>query len=152
MEDIKLLQFVGDYEPVTRPLTNQHQRKILILGQEYSQSWYDWYIMDAIKLASLWKSHQITFDRIMHLRYWVRENVQHSHNYSYLRCKTVKSCKEWLAKVINSEYKFSDDDDEYVEMEKRDLKENIEIFSRKNDIKNQSVDIDFVADIELSDD
>jgi len=147
---IKLLEFIGDYEPETRPLTNQHHRKILILGEEYTQWWYDWYIMDAIKLASFWKSHQITSKRIFHLREWIRENYQHGHNYSYLHCKSVKSCKEWLAKVINSEYKFCDDD-EYRKMEKEALKDNIETFSRQNDIPNQIVEIGFVADIELSD-
>ena len=148
---IKLVEFKNGYEPTTRPLTNQHQRKIMILGEEYSQCYYDWYIMDAIKLASFWKQKQITLKRIFHLREWIRENYQHGHNYSYSHCRSMKSCKEWLAKVINSEYKFCDDE-EYRKMEKENLKDNIEIFSQKNDIENQIIEIGFVKDLELSDD
>lgn len=136
----KLFEIVTEFTPESRPLTNQHQRKILIVGEEYSQNHYDWYIEDAIRLVSFWKPKQITVSRIFHLREWIRENYQHGHNYSYSHCKNMKVCKEWLAKVINSEYKYCEEDD-LIEQEAELLKDNIETFSRKNDIKDQIIEI-----------
>lgn len=43
-------------------------KQLRICNQEFKVFDYDWYIEDAINLAKHWKRHQVTYQRIAHLR------------------------------------------------------------------------------------
>lgn len=83
-------------------------RHMKICGQDYTAYSYDWYIDDAIELAARWKPNQITYQRILHMRNWIRENYQHDHNISYQRIRTLAGCQKWVEVVIHAEYRYAD--------------------------------------------
>ncbi len=60
--------------------TDDPEKTIQILeidGQEYRRLWYDWYIDKALFLApASWN-----YDDIISLRFAIRENYQHLHNF-----------------------------------------------------------------------
>lgn len=103
-------------------------RILTICGKEYKSYAYDSYIDDAIELASHWKEHQITFDRIIHLRTWIRENQQHGYDIPYKHLRNMRACRYFVEMVIHSE--FSSLGDTFKESYQYCLKENIQIFSK----------------------
>ncbi|MEC5145805.1 hypothetical protein [Chitinophaga sp. 212800010-3] len=98
-----------------------------ICGQDYTAHSYDWYIDDAISLAARWKPGQITYQRILHLRNWIRENYQHDHNVSYQRLHSLQGCRKWVEVVIHAEYRHAPD--EFKTDYQQRLSENKVIFS-----------------------
>ena len=102
-----------------------------ILGKDYHSWDYDVYIYDAIDLAGKWLPHQITFDRIIHLRNWLRENIQHGHDRCFRHLSSMRSVKLWLAKLIQAEYGY---DEYWNEQKKIVLKESSELFKKSNDV------------------
>ena len=105
----------------------QNGRKLLICGQEYEAWNYDTYIYDAISIARKWEPEQITYDRIVHLRYWLRENIQHGHDLNYHGLRSMAGAKSFVDKVIALEYRGSEWDDQ----RRVALKNNQEIFANK---------------------
>lgn len=104
-------------------------RLLVICGQEYKAWYYDTYIFDAIDLASKWKPHQVTYRRISYLRDWIRENIQHAHNFPTDNLKSMRSVKLWIDDLIRREYGW---DDCWKEEEKYALKVNAEVFKSNN--------------------
>lgn len=100
-----------------------------ILGKEFKALSYDWYIYDAIALVEKWDPEQITYDRIMHLRTWIRENYQHGHNFNYSHVRSMGGAKKFIDEVIRSEYRAYDEEDMWKEQREFSLKHNKEIFS-----------------------
>lgn len=73
---------------------------LVICGEEYEWWDYDEYIWDAIHLAEKWQENEITYKRIVWLRSWLRENIQHNHNIPFSNIRSMKGCKAWIDKVI----------------------------------------------------
>ncbi|RBL90452.1 hypothetical protein [Chitinophaga flava] len=103
-------------------------RKLKICGQDFTAYSYDWYIDDAITLASRWPSHQVTYRRILHLRTWIRENYQHGHDIPYKYLRSLQGCRCWVESVIHAEYKGADE--MFQESYKEQLAGNKTIFSK----------------------
>ena len=104
-----------------------------ILGKDYHAWGYDVYIYDAIDLAEKWLPHQITFDRIIHLRNWLRENVQHGHDRCFKHLSSMHSVKLWLVELLEAEY---GQDEYWAEQKQFALKENWKLFKKVNDDRN----------------
>lgn len=102
-------------------------RMLEICGKQFLSYSYDWYIDDAIALAAKWRSVEVTYKRIVHLRYWIRENYQHDHNISYKGIRSVKGCYRWIEKVIHAEFKNADEI--FKEVYVKELQQNKSIFS-----------------------
>lgn len=109
---------------------------ISICGKEYAAWDYDVYIYDAIQLGAKWLPHQITYERIVYLRYWLRENVQHGHDRCFDHLKSMHSVKQWLAGLIAAEYR---DEEYWKEQKEYALKQNEEIFIKSNDVQTQNI-------------
>lgn len=107
-----------------------------ISGMEYHAWDYDVYIYDAIQLAEKWQPHQITFDRIIHLRNWFRENVQHGHDRCIEHLSSMQSVKSWIDELIKAEY---GDDDYWNKQKQFSLQANAAVFKKSNDASNASV-------------
>jgi hypothetical protein len=75
-----------------------------ICGTEYIAHQDDWYIYDALQLAESWSEHA-TYERIIFLRTWIRENYQHGHDIPLGRIRSLSGCLKWLEKVIKAEYR-----------------------------------------------
>lgn len=103
-------------------------RLLFICGQEYKAYPYDTHIDDAIELASYWKNHQVTYDRIIHLRTWIRENQQHGYDIPYKHLRNMRACRYFVEMVIHSE--FLSLVDTFEESYQYCLQENIQIFSK----------------------
>ncbi|WPV66380.1 hypothetical protein [Chitinophaga sp. LS1] len=101
-------------------------RTLEICGQSYLAHTADPYIDDAISLAALWHSHQITYPRIIHLRNWIRENDQHGHSIPFKHIKDIMGCKYFVDSVIEAE--FSNIGPHYQENFYASLRENERIF------------------------
>lgn len=102
-------------------------RMLVIIGKEYHAWHYDTYIFEAIDLVKNWRPKQITYDRIIHLRTWIRENSQHSHNLYFRHLRSMRSVKLWLDELIEREF---GSDEYWVEQKKFELEKNKEIFSK----------------------
>ncbi|PSL44971.1 hypothetical protein CLV51_105346 [Chitinophaga niastensis] len=100
-----------------------------ICDQEFKVFDYDWYIEDAINLAKYWKAHQVTYQRIVCLRTWIRENYQHGHDIPYKHMRSLQACRHWVESVIHAEYECADE--MFQESYKRKLVENKAIFSKR---------------------
>lgn len=82
-------------------------RRILeICGQLYTAHGYDHFIDTAIKLAAQWQRQQVTYERVAHLKNWIRENEE----YQVPMCgvSSVKGCKDFVDRVIAADYVGSD--------------------------------------------
>jgi hypothetical protein len=80
-------------------------RLLVICGTEY-QAWsYDTYIYEACEIAKHWPAEHRTYERIVHLRYWIRENIQHGHDYSTSNIRSMAAAKKFIDRVIESEYR-----------------------------------------------
>jgi hypothetical protein len=97
---------------------------------EYHAWGYDIYIYDAIRLAKKWLPTQITFDRIIYLRNWLRENLQHSHNRCFEHLSSMLSVKGWIDELIEAEYGY---DEYWSEQKEFALKGNAALFKKTND-------------------
>lgn len=75
-----------------------------ICGQDYECWFYDRYIYEAIALAKKWKPEHVTYGRIVHLRYWLREDVQHCHNLGFKGIRTIEGVKRRIDELIQREY------------------------------------------------
>ena len=106
-------------------------RMLIIFGKEYHAWYYDTYILDAIHLVNKWQTNQITYDRIIHLRHWIRENSQHGHEMCFKHFRSMKSVKLWLDELINREYQ----DEYWKEKKEFSLKNNAQIFSISENFK-----------------
>ncbi|WP_188316128.1 hypothetical protein [Chitinophaga agrisoli] len=100
---------------------------LIICGKKYVVYPFDTHIDEAINLASRWRPHQVTYDRIVHLRSWIRENHQHGHNLPYKDLESMKSCRHFVERVIHRE--FAPAKHLFVEGYRYCLKENTRIFS-----------------------
>ena len=103
-------------------------RLLKICDHEFKAFDYDWYIDDAIMLVKHWKPHQITYQRILHLRTWIRENYQHGHEIPYKHIRSMQGCRHWLESVIHAEYNGADE--VFIDSYKQRLAENKTIFSK----------------------
>lgn len=101
-----------------------------ISGMDYHAWDYDVYIYDAIHLAEKWLPIQITFDRIIHLRNWLRENLQHGHNRCFEHLSSTRSVKNWIDELIEAEYGY---DGYWREQKGFALKGNSALFKKSND-------------------
>jgi hypothetical protein len=117
----KLAPFAFEIEPIESG--HLKGKKLLICDQEYAAWDYDTYIYDAIELVERWKADQVTFERIVHVRYWLRENIQHGHNLEYGHLQTLASVKTFIDQLIHQEYR-DPDDKELKEIRDNDLKQN----------------------------
>jgi len=99
-----------------------------ICGQEFKVFDYDWYIEDAIKLGAYRKTHQVTYQRIVHLRTWIRENYQHGHDIPYKHIRNLQGCRHWVESVIHAEYDGANE--VFKESYKQRLAENKAFFSK----------------------
>jgi hypothetical protein len=104
-----------------------------ISGMEYHAWDYDVYIYDAIRLAQKWLPNQITFDRIIHLRNWLRENLQHGHNKCFEHLSSMRSVKNWIDELIGVEYGY---DEYWSEQKQFSLKGNSALFKKSKDAQN----------------
>ncbi|WP_343693999.1 hypothetical protein [Chitinophaga sp.] len=78
-------------------------RRILdICGQLYTANGYDHFIDTAIELARQWQRHQVTYERVVHLRNWLRENE--TYQVPLIGVKSVLGCKEFVDRVIAADY------------------------------------------------
>jgi hypothetical protein len=102
-------------------------RTLEICGEPYIEHPSDSFIDDAITLAARWHQHQITHDRIVHLRNWLRENDHHRHKIPYKHIKDLMGCKYFIDSVIEAE--FSKIGPHYQENLYASLRENERIFS-----------------------
>src|SRR5436190_20554082 len=100
----------------------EHGRILTICGEQYKAWYYDTYIYDAIKLAARWPAAQVNYRRITHLRCWLRENIQHSHNLAFDRIRTMMGCKKFIDKLIRSEYAPVINEDDFKEQMEFQLK------------------------------
>jgi hypothetical protein len=107
---------------------NNGGRALIICGREYMAHALDTHIDDAIELASRWQQHQVTYERIVHLRTWIRENHQPGHDLPYKHLRNMKSCKHFVEMVIHSEFTLSGS--LFTQGYKSCLKENNRIFSK----------------------
>lgn len=98
-----------------------------ISGMEYHAWDYDVYIYDAIHLAEKWLPHQITFDRIIYLRNWLRENIQHGHDRCFEHLSSLQSVKGWIDELIEAEYGY---DEYWSEQKEFALKGNAALFKK----------------------
>lgn len=104
-------------------------RLLEICGNLYEAWNYDTYIYYAIIIASRWKKHQVTYDRILHMRCWLRENIQHGHGLDFSKIRSVTGLKNRLDELMRREYL----DEYWKEQLEFSLKNNEEIFSPQND-------------------
>lgn len=100
-----------------------------ICGKLFTVHFYDWYIDDAIMLAERWPVSEVTYERVLHLRNWIRENYQHDHNVPYKNIKSVRGCCRWVERVIHAEFRYADE--VFKGIYKQGLEENKSIFSDK---------------------
>lgn len=100
-----------------------------ICGTTYERWDYDDYIEDAIELANKWKTEEITYARIVYLRSWLRENEQHGHNLKFFTIRTMKGCKNFIDKLIETEYQYTEDDQERKDQIKTAKTQNEKMFS-----------------------
>ncbi len=101
--------------------------RLLICGEEYKAWLYDTYIFDAIEIAKNWRPNQRTYDRIVHLRYWLRENIQHGHGLEIEDLRSMRDVKNFIDRLIDREYEHAEDCDEIKE---HDIKTNAAMFGR----------------------
>jgi len=74
--------------------------------EPYKRWDYDQYIDDAIDLASKWHPSEITYERILHLRSWLRENEQHNHQIHFNNVRTLEGCRKLIYRIIDAEYRY----------------------------------------------
>ena len=97
---------------------------LVILGKEYEAWSYDTYIFDALHIAGYWPIEDITYDRIVWLRTWLRENEQHGHDIP-VNVRSISGAKKLIDDLINREYR-----DPMWEAEKKSqLERNAKIFT-----------------------
>jgi hypothetical protein len=100
-------------------------RMLVICGKEYEAWNYDTYIYDALEIAGYWDEKDRTYERITHLRYWLRENIQHGHDIPGMP-RSLKGAKLLIDKLIRAEYP----DDEYWKEERKfQLEQNAKLMS-----------------------
>lgn len=102
-------------------------RLLKICDHDFKAHSYDWYIDDTIKLTEYWKPLQITYQSILHLRTWIRENYQHGHEILYKRIRSMQGCGRWEERIIRAEYASTRE--EYIESRDSSLKINRNVFS-----------------------
>lgn len=109
----KLAEFAWEIEPITSDVSGHTMTgtKLKICDHEYNAWGYDTYIYDAIELVSRWKQDQVTYERVIHVRYWLRENIQHGHNIEFSHLKTLNAVKQFIDQVIREEYPKEGDAD-----------------------------------------
>lgn len=83
-----------------------------IYGTEYVAWNYDTYIFDACDIAEGWPADEVTYDRIIHLRFWLRENTGHGHDLKIDGLTTAKKAQDFIHSLIDLEYAFSFNDPE----------------------------------------
>lgn len=98
-----------------------------ICGRQYTIYPNDHFIYEAIELSQHWPKHQVTFQRVVHLRNWLRENQQHGHHIPFLHIKDMLGCKYFIDSVIQAEY--ANIGEHYLEAFRACLAENEKIFS-----------------------
>lgn len=98
-------------------------RMLMICGQKYEAWSYDTYIYDALNISGYWNPEERTYKRIMHLRNWLRENVQHGHDLP-INVRSLHGAKKLIDKIIGWEYP---DDDYWQEQRKFQLEQNAKI-------------------------
>lgn len=81
---------------------------LIICDREFIAWNYDTYIYEAISIAKTWKPEEVTFKRILHMRTWIRENIQHGHNLPTFHLKTMEDAKQFIDELIKLEYQFDD--------------------------------------------
>lgn len=116
---------LSSFAEILKPIQSDHLKGdlLMICGHEY-QAWdYDTYIYDAIELASRWHKEEVTYDRIIHLRYWLRENIQHGHDLDITELTARSEVKEFIDQLIAEEYPG----DEFKEDREFALKNNQEV-------------------------
>jgi hypothetical protein len=100
-------------------------RKLIICQREYIAMADNHFIEDAIDIAAYWPAEEISFKRIVHLQYWLTINELNDLKLPYKHLRDLKSCKEFVERVINS---FQDIKLNNPEIYEYNIKHNIEIF------------------------
>ncbi len=106
-------------------------RMLMIFDKQYHAWYYDTYIFDAIDLIKKWKPHQITYDRIIHLREWIRENAAHGHEMYFKHLKSMRAVKLWIDELIKKEYQ----DEYWKEQKELSLINNANLLSISENLK-----------------
>lgn len=124
------LSTMDAYPPFVTEATSDKRgtRMLIICGKEYKAYPYDSYVDEAIELASYWRDHQVTYERIVHLRTWIRENQQHGYDIPYMHPRNMRVCRYFVEMVIHSE--FLSLGDTFKEAYESCLQENLQIFSK----------------------
>lgn len=123
MQDPESFAFVKD-----RFIKEQHLSGMLLVicGTEYKAWAYDSYILDAIEIAAYWNDNDRTYDRIVHLRYWLRENIQHGHDLP-INVRSLSGAHKLVDQIIQAEFAGSSTP-EFIEMRDFYLAQNLEAF------------------------
>lgn len=79
----------------------------IICDQEYKYHHSDSWIKIAIEFAECWAPSEVNYERIVWLRYWLRENDQHGHDLGTSHLTSLKACKEWIDAVIRKEFTWN---------------------------------------------
>jgi hypothetical protein len=90
--------------------TSQHHpecRTLYICDRLYLAHPTDTQIDNAIQLAASWLPTQITYERIIHLRNWLQENVQRKHNIPFKQLRCMASCQYFIDCIIHLNYATS---------------------------------------------
>lgn len=69
---------------------------LMICGVSYKAMRYDTYIYDALNIAGYWNPDERTYKRILHLRNWLRENIQHGHDLP-INVRSLHGAKKLIA-------------------------------------------------------
>lgn len=100
------------------------RRLLEICGQLYTTNGNDHFIETAIELACQWQVHQVTYERVVHLSDWLRENER--CQVPLVGVKSVLGCKEFVDRVIAADYVESGACNREFLM--KDLRENERLF------------------------
>ena len=103
------------------------QKILLICGQEYRQHPTDGYMDDALRLVQQWDDDQVTFERVVHLRNYLRENYGHGHEINFQNLLSLADCKSWIDEVIKAEYRLVLHEEWAKDQQKADLETNARI-------------------------
>jgi hypothetical protein len=123
-QKIKDIDRYPDFVSVKEVDTCSDRRLLEICGQVYTAHRYDHFIDTAIELAAQWQRQQVTYERVMHLRNWIRENEE--YQVPVIGVKSMLGCKEFVDRVIAADYVESGGREREYFI--RDLRENERMF------------------------
>ena len=105
---------------------------INILGEEYKVFNYDTFIFDALTIVNRWTFNEgklnpkVTMSFIINLRYWIKENINHSHYIPYKNIRSYSGVKKFINSVVEAEFIINEGDSEdYIYTKKQAIQVNL---------------------------